>query len=54
MYLLRGRLSAVSPATPEKFTYGTIGQICADSYNLFFTDAIAVISEACDNFMPPA
>jgi len=38
----------------EKFTYGTIGQICSDSYNLFFTDAIAVISEACDNFMPPA
>ena len=38
----------------EKFTYGTIGQICADSFNLFFTDAIAVISEACDNFTPPA
>ena len=38
----------------EKFTYGTIGQICADSYNLFFSDAIAVISEACDNFTPPA
>jgi hypothetical protein len=38
----------------ERFTYGTIGQICADSYNLFFTDAIAVISEACENFIPPA
>jgi hypothetical protein len=38
----------------EKFTYGTIGQICADSFNLFFSDAIAVISEACDNFTPPA
>ncbi len=38
----------------EKFTYGTIGQICSDSYNLFFSDAIGVISEACDNFVPPA
>lgn len=38
----------------ERFTYGTIGQICADSFNLFFSDAIAVISEACNNFMPPA
>ncbi|HEY0135859.1 MAG TPA: hypothetical protein VGB85_17360 [Nannocystis sp.] len=38
----------------EKFTYGSVGQICSDSYNLFFSDAIAVISEACNNFVPPA
>jgi hypothetical protein len=37
----------------EKFTYGSIGQICAATYNLFFSEAIAVISEACENYTPP-
>jgi hypothetical protein len=37
----------------EKFTYGSIGQICADTYQPFFHDAIAVIDEACENFVPP-
>ncbi len=37
----------------EMFTFGSIGQICADSYQPFFHDAIAVIDEACDVFVPP-
>jgi hypothetical protein len=37
----------------EKFTYGSIGQICADTYQPFFHEAIGVIDEACDNFVPP-
>jgi hypothetical protein len=35
------------------FTYGSIGQICAASFQPFFHDAIAVIDQACENFMPP-
>lgn len=37
----------------EMFTFGSIGQICADSYQPFFHDAIAVIDEACEVFVPP-
>jgi hypothetical protein len=37
----------------QMFTYGSVGQICAPSYKQFFTDAIAVIDNACENFMPP-
>ena len=37
----------------EMFTYGSVGQICAPSYKQFFADAISVIDNACDNFMPP-
>ncbi|MBK7829145.1 hypothetical protein [Nannocystis sp.] len=37
----------------EMFTYGSIGQICAQSYKQFFADAISVIDSACENFMPP-
>ncbi|MBZ5714987.1 hypothetical protein [Nannocystis pusilla] len=37
----------------EMFTYGSIGQICADSFQPFFHDAISVIDQACENFMPP-
>lgn len=37
----------------EMFTYGSVGQICAANYQMFFHDAIAGIAEACDNFMPP-
>jgi hypothetical protein len=36
----------------ELFTYGSIGQICADSYQPFFHQAITGIAEACDNFIP--
>lgn len=35
------------------FTYGSVGQICADTYQPFFHDAIAVIDQACDHFTPP-
>lgn len=37
----------------EMFTYGSIGQICATNYQMFFHDAITGIAEACDHFMPP-
>jgi hypothetical protein len=37
----------------EMFTYGSVGQICAPSYQQFFADAIGVIAGACENFMPP-
>jgi hypothetical protein len=35
------------------FTNGSIGDICAPSYETFFTDAVDVIDEACTNFTPP-
>lgn len=37
----------------EMFTNGSIGQICAPSYQSFFSAAISLIDEACDNFIPP-
>lgn len=37
----------------EMFTNGSIGQICAPSYKQFFSDAISLIDEACENFIPP-
>ncbi|MBZ5711975.1 hypothetical protein [Nannocystis pusilla] len=37
----------------EQFTNGFIGQICAPSYKQFFSEAIGLIDEACENFMPP-
>jgi hypothetical protein len=38
----------------EMFTYGFIGDVCAEDYAPFFEEAIAVIDEACTNFTPPA
>ncbi|MCA9636417.1 MAG: hypothetical protein KC420_10360 [Myxococcales bacterium] len=35
------------------FTYGTVGQVCAPSYDTFFSQAIGVIDSACKNFKPP-
>ncbi len=35
------------------FTNGSVGDICAPSYETFFNQAIAVIDDACDNFTPP-
>jgi hypothetical protein len=35
------------------FTNGSVGDICAASYEGFFNDAIAVIDDACTNFTPP-
>ena len=37
----------------EMFTNGSVGQICAPSYKEFFSSAISLISDACDNFIPP-
>jgi hypothetical protein len=37
----------------KMFTYGSVGQICADSFQPFFHDAISVIDQACENFVPP-
>jgi hypothetical protein len=35
------------------FTNRSLGDICAPSYEQFFTDAISVIDTACDEFTPP-
>ncbi|HEY8379655.1 MAG TPA: hypothetical protein VIK91_24350 [Nannocystis sp.] len=35
------------------FTYGSVGEICAPSYQKFFLDAISGIAEACEGFTPP-
>jgi hypothetical protein len=35
------------------FFNGSVGDICAPDYSPFFTSAISVIEDACDNFMPP-
>lgn len=40
-------------AFTELFTYGSVGQICAENYQMFFHEAIAGIAEACDGFVPP-
>ncbi|WAS91131.1 hypothetical protein [Nannocystis punicea] len=37
----------------DMFTYGSIGEICAENYQMFFHEAIAGIAQACDGFMPP-
>jgi hypothetical protein len=35
------------------FFNGFVGDICAPDYSPFFTSAISVIEDACDNFTPP-
>ena len=35
------------------FFNGSVGDICAPSYETFFNAAISVIDDACDNFTPP-
>jgi hypothetical protein len=35
------------------FFNGSIGDICAPSFETFFNDAISVIDDACTNFTPP-
>ncbi len=34
--------------------HGFTGSICADSYDAFFADAVAIIEGTCDDFMPPS
>jgi hypothetical protein len=33
-----------------KFSYGEMGDVCADDYTGFFTQALELLSEACNNF----
>jgi hypothetical protein len=35
------------------FTYAFVGDSCANDYSPFFEEAISVIDDACDNFVPP-
>lgn len=37
----------------QMFTYGFLGDVCAESYQPFFHEAISVIDSACTNFTPP-
>lgn len=41
-------------AFTNMFTNGSVGSVCVDSYQQFFSDAISVIDSACDEFQPPA
>lgn len=34
----------------DKFSYGRMGDVCADDYTDFFADALELISDACTNF----
>jgi hypothetical protein len=36
----------------EKFTYGEMGDVCADDYSAFFANALELIHDACSNFTP--
>jgi hypothetical protein len=36
----------------ERFTYGEMGDVCADDYSGFFAGALALIRDACINFTP--
>ena len=35
------------------FPFGFVGPVCAGSYGPFFDEAVSVVSEACDEFVPP-
>lgn len=37
----------------NNFVNSSIGDICAQSYDGFFTDAISIVDGACDDFVPP-
>ena len=36
----------------DNFTYGEIGDVCADDYAPFFDASLEIIHEACVNFTP--
>src|SRR5690606_36913944 len=36
----------------ERFSYGQMGDVCADDYSGFFAGALGLIHEACINFTP--
>lgn len=56
---LRGRRRVFAEDAPrlrtfaELFTYGAVGDVCADSDDGFFQAAIDTIDAACQNFDPP-
>jgi hypothetical protein len=37
----------------QMFTHGFIGRVCEPTYDQFFSQAVAVIGDACDGFIPP-
>lgn len=37
----------------ERFSYGYVGDVCADDYDGFFTDTLSLIHTACEGFDPP-
>jgi hypothetical protein len=37
----------------DLFPYGQWGSICAADFTPFFADAVSVIDQACDVFVPP-
>jgi hypothetical protein len=39
-------------AFTEHFTYGFVGDICTDDYSGYLSEAISVVSSACDTFEP--
>ena len=38
----------------EGFRFGSLGAICADDYAPFFEQAVGVVGDACQQFVPPA
>jgi hypothetical protein len=40
-------------AFTQKWTYGSLGPVCAPDYAPFFEEAVSVISHACEGFKPP-
>lgn len=37
----------------SRFTHGFLGDVCAPSYDPFFTQAVEVVESACNDFIPP-
>ncbi len=36
------------------FSRGSVGPVCASSYDQFFADAVSIVTDACNDFVPPA
>lgn len=51
--IVGAEVSARIAQVADMFTYGSVGQVCAPSYDGFFSAAIGVIDSACKNFQPP-
>lgn len=41
-------------AFTKMFTRNLVGQVCAMDYDEFFADAVALVENACEDFVPPA